>query len=82
MKMEIDSKVYEKLISLSRRTLHTAFVWNDHNFESPEAMAKETAASNGILNTDEANEFMASLPLIPYHKYFEANESVDRKSGT
>lgn len=61
--MKIDNEQYRKLLILARRTLHTAYVCNDHNFDSPESLARETAKSIDIDNFDSANDFIASLPI-------------------
>ena len=56
---------YIKLVLLSRRALHTAYVWNEHNFQfSPEEKCKITVKELGIGNLDAASDFLASLPLI------------------
>lgn len=61
--MEINEDQYRKLVILARRALHTAYVWNDHNFECARKLAGETAKSVGINSFDSANNFIASLPV-------------------
>ncbi len=60
--MEISNEQYGKLVTLARRALHTAYVWNDHNFDCAKKLANETARSVGISDFDGANDFIASLP--------------------
>lgn len=61
--MEISKEEYRKLVTLARRALHTAFVWNDHNFECAGKLAGKTAKSVGINSVDDANNFIDSLPV-------------------
>lgn len=61
--MQISDEQYRKLVILARRALHTAFVWNDHNFECARKLSEETAKSVGITSFDSANNFIASLPV-------------------
>ena len=61
--MEINNEQYEKLVILARRALHTAYVWNDHNFECARKIAEKTAKSVGINSFDDANNFIDSLPV-------------------
>lgn len=51
----------ERLLLLARRTLHTAFAWNDHNFEPAHKMAKQEAKDCGIDSTEEAEEFLQRI---------------------
>lgn len=61
----LTAEQYIKLYALARRSLHTAFVWNDHNFSDPEKMARVTAKEHGITSIDDANDFCGSLPTVP-----------------
>lgn len=64
--MEISREQYRKLLILAKRTMHTAHVWNDHNFvDSAYKLAKQTTASVGITSYDEANNFLEGLPDLP-----------------
>jgi hypothetical protein len=63
--VKIEPEDYKKLLILARRTLHTAVVWNDHNFPHPYTIAKETALTVGVENIDDANTFFDSLPPMP-----------------
>jgi hypothetical protein len=46
-------------IRLARSALHTAFVWNDHNFtRHPKELAKEVAVGEGITTFEQANEWL------------------------
>ncbi len=60
----IRTKDYQKLVALSRRTLHIAYCWNDHNNIPSHQMAKDTARDEGIESFDDANKFIQSLPVI------------------
>lgn len=60
----VDSGDMAKLLSLSRRTLHFAYVWNDHNFGTPKGMAKDTAIDAGLFTLDEANDFLEKFEAI------------------
>ena len=51
----------EQLLLLSRRTLHIAYVWNDHNFEAAHKIARETAKECGINSMEEAEDFMQKV---------------------
>jgi len=62
--IELKTSDYSKLVALARRTLHIAYVWNDHNFDDPDVMAVETAEQLEINNFNEANDFLGSLPVI------------------
>ena len=53
---------YRKLYALAKRTLWTAYVWNDHNFEHPHKITRETCATADIKTFNEANEFLTNLP--------------------
>lgn len=49
---------YEALVRLSRRALHTAYVWNDHNHQPVKALARKDAVDFGIRSINEANDFL------------------------
>jgi hypothetical protein len=51
----------EKLVKLARKTLWTAFVWNDHNFKPAHEEARKLCKELGINSLDEANAFLDSL---------------------
>ena len=62
--IELSRDQYRRLVILARMALHTAYVWNDHNFnDKPEVMCRITARGVGINTFDDANDFIASLPL-------------------
>jgi len=47
-----------KLYELARRTLHIAYVWNDHNFPHPKSLCRATAEEYGFTSFDDANNFL------------------------
>lgn len=52
----------ERLTPLARRCIWGALVWNDHNFGDLRGCLKEETHKAGILDIDEANEFIAATP--------------------
>lgn len=55
---------YVVLLNLARRSLHFAFVWNDHNFGDAKFMAKQQAGELGISSLDKANDFLDKSEAI------------------
>lgn len=62
-KKSITAEQYRTLVILARRAMHIAYVWNDHNFQPAHILARETAKSLDIHDLDEANDFLAGLPI-------------------
>lgn len=48
----------DTLVVLSRRCLWSAFIWNDHNFESLAKICRQTAVELGIRDIEDANQFI------------------------
>ncbi len=51
-----------ELLSLARRCLWIAYVWNDHNFQRrPDQYAREQAQDLGINSFEEANAWIEKI---------------------
>lgn len=62
--VELSDSQYYKLYLLARRSLHSAYVFNCHNFQdSVHDMARNTANDIGIKSLEDANDFLSELPV-------------------
>lgn len=54
--------------ALARRTLHLAYVWNDHNFVPAQQLARETAQSVGIFSFEDAEVWLEAAGGPPLNE--------------
>lgn len=60
--IELTDDEFKILYDLARRTLHTAYVWNDHNnLEQPVEMCRETCRGNGLDSLAESQIFLKKI---------------------